>query len=77
MVLVDAPFRLFAGAAVPFDVMESAGLPRRVKVPFFMPSNDNGTGGGLVFHMSAIERRFNMSEWNTCNSHSGAGGSGS
>lgn len=59
---MDAPFWLFVGAAVPFDTMAFAGCPRRVKVPFLIPSNDNGTGGALSFHMSVIERRFNMSE---------------
>ena len=50
---------------MPSNIVVLAGLPRRVKDPFLIPSNDSGTGGALVFHMSAIERRFNMSEWNT------------
>jgi len=50
---------------VPFDVVALAGLPRMMKDPVLIPSNDSGIGGALVFHMSAIDRRFNMSEWNT------------
>ena len=64
MALVDAPcpFWLLTGADVPLDVITLAGLPRRMKDPFLILSNDSGVGGALVFHMSAIERRFNISE---------------
>jgi hypothetical protein len=42
-----------------------AGFPRKTKDPFLILSYESGTGGALVFHMSAIESRFNISEWNT------------
>lgn len=63
-VLVDAlcPFWLLTGTDVSLDVIALAGLPRRMKDPFLIPSNDSGIGGALVFHMSPIERRFNISE---------------
>ena len=44
------------------DVVAVAGLPRRMKDPDLISSNKSGTGGALIFHMSAMERRFNMSE---------------
>ena len=44
------------------DVVVLAGLPRRTKDPVLISSNRSGTGGALVFHMSAMERRFNISE---------------
>jgi hypothetical protein len=48
----------------PFVVVVFADVPR-MKLSFLMASKSSGTGGARERHMSAIERRFKISELNT------------
>lgn len=47
---------------VPFVWAESLSS---LNVPFRIASNSNGVGGARDFHMSAIESKLRISEWNT------------
>lgn len=61
----DFPFASFDGDAGAVEPFATTGGGTE-NVPFAMPSKSRAVGGALCFHISAMLRRFLISEVKTC-----------